>query len=182
MSAFSYMIGTEDFEHAKSLAGETLALFESRAGHYKNSLNSHLRGKIGEIAATTALESLGLEPDRMWADTSKLSLADVEVAGRFRANVKTWDRRYWLTMGRCIAVNQLPRLRNKAEAVIWCQTDSNLAPGMEVQVLGWNALDDVVLAPRRLTGPPRGRKVDNYQLDIGEIRPLVSILDYGCAL
>ena len=182
MSAFSYTIGRKDFEHATSLAEETLALFESRAGHYNNNLNSHLRGKLGEIAATVALESFGLEPNRIWADTSKLSLADLEVPGRFRADVKTWDRRYWATMGRCIAVNQISRLRHKAEAVIWCQSDSNLTPGMVVHVVGWNALEDVALAPRRLTGPPRGRKVDNYQLDIGAIRPLMSILNHGFAL
>lgn len=182
VSEFSCRIESEDFEYAKSLAEETLGLFEGRSGHYSNSLNSHLRGKLGEIAASAALESLGLELNRMWADISKLSLADLDVSGRFRADVKTWDRRYWPTMGRCIAVSQLPRLRFKAESVIWCQSDSNLAPGMIVQVVGWNALADVELAPRRLTGPPHGRKIDNFQIEVSAIRPLRSILNHYFAL
>ena len=175
-------ISEEDFSKCKELANSTLELFRGRRGHYSNSLNSHLRGKIGEFGGTLVLERLGFRVRPLWSKLECLSEADVEIDGRLRLDVKTWDRRYWPSMGRCIAVNQLPRLRRKASAILWCVSDSQLEPGMTVQVVGWNTLDDVAEAPRRLTGPPNGRQVDNYQVDEACLRNLESLRTYCAGL
>ena len=111
---FRYTVTPSDFADADQMAAETLSLFQNRPGFYTNSINSHLRGKLGEFAATAALRSVGLEPTCLWTDLARLSEADLDVPGRFRADVKTWDRRYWQGMGRCVAVGQFQKLKQKA--------------------------------------------------------------------
>ena len=171
-------ISEEHFTLASDLAGRTLDLFQNRRGHYKNNRNSHLRGKLGEIAATQVMADLGLSSEALWADLSRLSEADIDVTGAFRADVKTWSSQYWAEMGRCVAANQLPKLLAKADIIIWCVSDRQLCSGMTVEVRGWNSMSDVASAPRRLTGPATGRKVDNYQLDESAVRDIATLLSF----
>ena len=176
----SCVITEEAFIECRHLALSTLELFRGRRGHYNNNFNSHLRGKLGEFGATAVLGRMALPVRPLWSDLENLSDADIEIGDQFRLDVKTWDRRYWPEMGRCIAVNQLPKLRRKASGIVWCVSDSHLEAGMTIYVVGWNTLDDVVEAPRRLTGPPNGRQVDNYQVDEVHLRNLESIRSH-CA-
>jgi len=172
-------ISPTQFALAERLAEQTLDLFKNRPGHYTNNRNSHLRGKLGEIAATQTLVDLGMDCETLWADLTRLSDADIEVAGHFKADVKTWDARHWPDLGRCIAVAQIGKLKAKADLVIWCVSGSRLEPGMIVEIQGWNPISEVERAPRRLTGPPNGRKVDNYQLDIESIHEIQSLPTIG---
>jgi len=173
--AIEVLVSEEQFALANDLAGQTLNLFKNRPGYYNNNHNSHLRGKVGEIAATQVLTDLGLPSNALWADLARLSEADIDVPGVFKADVKTWSSRYWADMGRCVAVGQVPKLVKKADLIIWCVSDPQLRPGMTVEVRGWNSLIDVEAACRRMTGPPAGRKVDNYQLDKSGIRDVATL-------
>ena len=177
--AIEVLISEEQFALANDLAGQTLNLFSDRRGYYNNNHNSHLRGKLGEIASTQILTDLGLPSNALWADLSRLREADIDVPGVFRADVKTWSARYWADMGRCVAVGQVPKLAKKADLIIWCVSAPQLRPGMTVEVRGWNSLADVEAAPRRMTGPPSGRKVDNYQLDESALRDLATLPAFG---
>lgn len=175
---FRHRINQEEFDLALDLANMTVEVFSKRPGHYNNNLNSHLRGKVGEIAASAALAAGGVETVDLWTEMSSIAEADIYVPSRFRADVKTWDGRYWLEMGRCVAHGQLPKLRAKADGIIWCSSDSQLEPGMMVEVVGWNRMTDVADAPRRFTGPPGGRQVDNYQIELSAVRDLQSLFDH----
>jgi len=167
-------ITDEQFAEAYELAEATMQVFSGLKGHYNNNLSSHLRGKVGEIAVSEVLYDLGIPSDPCWRDLSLLSAADIH-APKFRADVKTWSSRYWEGMGRCVAVGQLPKLERKADLVVWCQTHHELRAGMRVAVMGWNSVTDVRSAPRLFTGPKTGRKVDNFQIPIGEIRPVETL-------
>jgi hypothetical protein len=166
------IISPEQFELAQRLAIETLSRFSTLKGHYNNTSNSHLRGKIGEIAASSALEELGMKLENTYTNLDRMSEADIVIPGKLRIDVKTWNIEHWAEMGRCIAIDQLGKLEKKADIIIWCTSPNILTPGINVEVVGWNKVSEVGKSPRRMTGPKNGRKVDNFQLDIKEIRDL----------
>ncbi len=174
------LIKIDDVRHAEALrlAQQTLAIFAKMPGHYNNTLNSHLRGKLGEIAAADWLAANGIKIDAAFRDTGRIKEADIVGVGArtLRLDVKTWDSKYWPEMGRCVAVGQLDKLRNKAEGIVWCVSPSSLDPGIEVEMVGWNTLADIEAAPRRMTGPTGRRQVDNYQVDPGNVRQPASLL------
>jgi len=161
-------IDEEQFAEAYELAEATMEVFASRPGHYTNSFSSHLRGKVGEIAVTHVLGEFGISCDPLWRDLSLLSSADVHTPS-FRADVKSWSSRYWEDLGRCVAVGQLEKLRDKADVVVWCQTHHELVAGMRVAVMGWNSVEEVASAPRLFTGPKSGRQVENYQVPVEDV-------------
>lgn len=164
------IISDLQFEAARDLADQTLTRFSNVKGHYNNTLNSHLRGKIGEIAVASMFETLGYGVDLLYADLDKMALADIVISGKTRVEIKTWSLEYWIDMGRCIAVDQLSKLQKKCDCIMWCVSTEKMAPGMQVKINGWNYMSDVSTAPRRLTGPSNGRKVENYQIEIDEVR------------
>jgi len=168
-----------DFARAVALAEQTLAIFSQRPRHYNNTLNSHLRGKVGETACAKWLARQGVEIDSAFQDVDRMQEADLIVRGSnpLRLDIKTWDARYWPTLGRCVAVGQLPALQKKADGAMWCVCPSALEPGIDVEIVGWSTLDEIVNAPRRMTGPAGRRQVDNYQLDLHRIGTLASLLD-----
>jgi hypothetical protein len=176
--SYQHVITTSEYLLASDLAHQTLEVFADFRGHYNNNLNSHLRGKLGEIAASAFLMHLGITVTNLWEDLNSLSDTDIIAPNRFRADVKTWDIRYWPAFGRCVSVDQFPKLRRKSDVVIWCIAESVLRPGMSVTVHGWSSMNDVENAPRRLTGPSSGRQVHNFQLDEAEIREVESLADF----
>ena len=176
----SYTLTDADWVLANTLAEKTLQVFAGRPGFYSNNLNSHVRGKCGEIAVTRILEGLKYEVLAHWSDLDLISKADVTLNQRIRADVKTWDNIYWSQMGRCIARNQLPVLQKKADVILWCHSESILGPGSYVTLAGWNTVTEIGQAPIRFTGPESGRKVENYQLDgdkVQNIDLLLNLLD-----
>lgn len=166
------IISSDQFKIAEKLAVETYARFSRTKGHYNNTSNSHLRGKIGEIATSTALQELGFKVEDTYTDLDRMSEADLVVSGNLRIDVKTWNVEHWNEMGRCISVDQIGKLERKADIIIWCISPNILTPGISVSVAGWNQVSEVRQAPRRLTGPQNGRKVENFQFEIGEIRDI----------
>ena len=166
------IISSDQFKLAEKLAFETFARFSRTKGHYNNTSNSHLRGKIGEIATSTALQELGFKVEDTYTDLDRMSEADLVVSGNLRIDVKTWNVEHWNEMGRCISVDQIGKLERKADIIIWCISPNILTPGISVSVAGWNQVSEVRQAPRRLTGPQNGRKVENFQFEIGGIRDI----------
>jgi hypothetical protein len=169
-------ITDSEFTLAQRLAEQTLEIFASKGGYYTNNLNSHLRGKCGEVAVSRLLRSHGAAVEDHWMDLALMSAADLTLQGSIRVDVKTWDERYWVEMGRCIAVGQLPTLRIKADVIVWCHSESLLRPCMNIVVVGWSNASEIDLAPRRMTGPASGRQVDNYQLDVSSLHPISELV------
>lgn len=178
MSTF-IRISEKDYADGVAMAQETLARFENVPGHYSNTLNSHLRGKLGEIAYSHWLESNELSTEPVYRDVSRMREADIIVNGSriIRLDVKTWDIKYWVEMGRCVAIGQLDKLRAKADGILWCISPSELGPEIELELVGWNTISEIEQAPQRITGPPGGRQVHNYQIDTDKIKSLSDLLD-----
>ena len=150
-----------DVHWAAETARSSFERWESQQGYYNNRLNSHFKGKLGEIA----VEKFLLD--------QKLKLADivVKISGYkkiARLEVKTWSKNYWLDLGRCIAVDQYPDLKRKADMIVWCVVDeisiSDAPAPVMVLLAGWSKMDEVLSAPVKLTGLDNMRKVNNYQL------------------
>ena len=158
------------------MAAETYKKFQKVAGHYNNTLDSHLKGKLGEIAVEKYLLSTrGADViDSAFRDISRDLECDI-YSKNVRIEVKTWTRKFWRELGRCISVEQLPKLSKKADVVIWCVVEPEKHDEREVSLVGWNWVNEIEQAPRRYTGPHGGRQVDNHQLDESQIRPFTSL-------
>lgn len=173
-----------EFAEAQELARTTYEQFKQWKGHYSNTLNSHLRGRLGELSCAKWLLGHGIFIRELFRDQQSVGESDI-LAGAgepSRLDVKTWDRRFWGDMGRCVAVGQLPKLKRKADIVVWCETESRLSAGMSVWINGWNSIADIESAPVRLTGPAMGRKVENHQVALESVRApgaLVKLLVNG---
>jgi len=172
------IITTDQFELAEKLAFETFARFSRTKGHYNNTSDSHLRGKIGEIATSTALHELRFKVENTYTDLDRMSEADLAISGNLRIDVKTWNIEHWNEMGRCMSVDQIGKLEKKADIIVWCISPNTLASGISVSVAGWNKVSEVRQAPRRLTGPKNGRKVENFQFEVSEMRDIADVQQF----
>lgn len=162
----------------------SFARWESRRGYYNNRLNSHFKGKLGELAAERFLLDQNLKLDSHFRFPDREKLADIVVKLRgyrkiLRIEVKTWSGNYWRELGRCISVDQFPDLKQKADVVVWCVVDAGGVVDAPVKILlaGWSTLAEIEKAPIRFTGFDPMRKVENYQLaesDLREMGGLVS--------
>lgn len=99
--AFEVRLSSAEKHDASSLADETYALFRKRQGFYPNTLASHLKGKLGEVAVEKWLRASGVEVEAPFRDISQTRREDIRTGG-IRLEVKTWDDKTWLTMGRCV--------------------------------------------------------------------------------
>ncbi|MCC7118077.1 MAG: hypothetical protein IT310_06085 [Anaerolineales bacterium] len=173
----------EDVQWAMEVAQSSFARWENQRGHYNNRLNSHFKGKLGELAVEKFLAGQGLKFDShfRFADREKLADIVLKVKGYtsiIRIEVKTWSAAYWKELGRCIAVDQLSDLKKKADVIIWCLTDlhdlpQNLAP-VSIALCGWSSIHDAQNAPVKLTGLENMRKVENHQLAEADLREMAS--------
>ena len=178
MSPVVITITDAEFNSAQRLAKQTLDVFAGRPGSYNNTANSHLRGKIGEIASARWLSTNGVSVDSLFVDVANLRECDIlaTAARSLRLDVKTWNQSYWKEMGRCIATSQLSTLEEKADGVLWCFSDPTLRAGARITIVGWNSMSEVRAAPRRWTGPKGKRQVDNYQVPEGDVRSPENLL------
>lgn len=165
-----------EIEIATKLAVESLAVFSGRSGFYTNSLNSHLKGKLGEICFSRYLEAKGVSHEKLFMEIANLSSEDIKLSSGVRIDVKTWSSSHWKELGRCVSVYQLAALKNKADAIVWCIAPDIIDENQKFYVRGWSKLDDVEQAEIRWTGPQHGRKVKNHQLEEAMIRDLKTLL------
>ena len=145
---------------AKDLAEATMKVFGGNRGYYRNTSNSHLIGKLGELAAAKWFEEHGYEVERLFEQVGR---------EQRRVEVKTWTAQWWEAWGRCVAVGQLPALANKADFILWTTADAASTPTVVLQ--GWSTVGDVRQAPVLWTGP-EGKQVRNHQLAPSALRPV----------
>jgi hypothetical protein len=176
---------TPDVQWATETARSSFAKWESQRGYYNNRLNSHFKGKLGELAVEKFLLNKKLKLDSHFRFPNRENLADIVVKIRsykkiLRLEVKTWSKDYWQELGRCISVEQFPDLKKKADLVIWCVTDAdavadNTAP-VKVLLAGWSTMDEISKAPIKFTGFDNMRKVENYQLAEADLHEMDSLV------
>ena len=173
-----------DVRWATETARASFARWENEQGYYDNRLNSHFKGKLGELAVEKFLldKKLKLDSHFRFADREKLADLVVKVRGYrkvIRVEVKTWSVNYWQELGRCIAVDQVPDLKKKADVIFWCLTDVQEVAEVPVKIMlaGWSKMEDVLNAPIKLTGLDKMRKVSNYQLAESDLRDMGSFME-----
>jgi hypothetical protein len=173
-----------DVQWAAETARSSLARWESQRGYYNNRLNSHFKGKLGELAVEKFLldQNLRLDSHFRFADREALADIVVKIHGYkkvLRLEVKTWSRHYWQDLGRCISVEQFPDLKKKADIIAWCVTDASGISDTPVNVLlaGWSKMDEILKAPVKFTGLDNMRKVKNYQLAETDLRHVDSLME-----
>jgi hypothetical protein len=175
-------------EHVRWAAETARASFErwkNQTGYYNNRLNSHFKGKLGELAVEKFLLDQNENVDSHFRFAAREKLADLWLKQNgdkkvVRLEVKTWSSHYWQNLGRCIAVNQFSDLKKKADLIIWCVTDAsavlNTPAPIMVRLAGWSKLDEIPQAPIRWTGLGPMRKVENYQLAEADLREMNDLL------
>ncbi len=180
-------LSRQQVEEAHQLACRSVARWAGVRGHYNNRLRSHVIGRIGEIAAATWLQDVGLTLTRHYLDPTAERLCDIEVnqadSGVVRIEFKTWAAQYWPDLRRCIAIDQYDALCQKCDLVLWCVLPSPI-PVIEateydtytIDTGRWSTLEDIKTAPQRWTGRASMRKVHNYQLDETALRGSDSLL------
>ena len=137
------------------------------------------------------MQRQGYKLDSHFRFPERENLSDivVKVRGYFRIRrleVKTWSENYWAELGRCIAVEQYPILKKKADIVIWCVVNHEFVeravkmpgPGA-VSLAGWSVVGGISEAPIHDTGTGGMRKVRNYQLSEDDLRPIQTIAAEG---
>jgi hypothetical protein len=171
---------------AAETARSSFARWESQRGYYNNRLNSHFKGKLGELAVEKFLldQKLKLDSHFRFADRENLADIVVKIHGYkkiLRLEVKTWSRDYWKDLGRCISVDQFPDLKKKADVVVWCVTDADAIAGtaapIKILLAGWSTMDEISKAPIRLTGLDNMRKIQNHQQVESDLHEINSLMD-----
>jgi hypothetical protein len=173
--SFEIELSIAEVKWAEDTARSSFARWESQQGYYNNRLNSHFKGKLGELAAEKFLldQKLKLDSHFRFSDREKLADIVVKVKGYkkvVRLEVKTWSSNYWQDLGRCIAVDQYPDLKKKADIIVWClvneKQDLDTLGSMPVKVIlaGWSKIGEILKAPIKQTGLDNMRRVENYQL------------------
>lgn len=171
----SVHLKVDQVQDARHLAQRTYERYQSVRGHYTNSLDSHFKGKLGEIALEQFLAANSDEKfDSLFRDPNFEYECDIKFQG-FRIEVKTWTRRFWDEFGRCVAVAQYEKLRQKADLVVWCISETPTDYGCEVEIFGWNEIEEIPTAVRHLTGKSDWRQVENYQFRPDQIHDIATL-------
>ena len=168
---------------ATQMGVESFLRFKGHPGYYENTLNSHIVGKIGELACAQWAENLGIHCDQAFRDLNRKNEADLILnvgdTRIVRVEVKTWSSNWWQTFGRCIAVGQMRQIRAKADIVVWCTSTpySDLVQREmgDVMIAGWNTVAEIAQIVPTWTGPP-GRQHHNHQVPTEQVRPLEDLV------
>ena len=169
----------EDVGKAILLALRTMGKFGGLEGHYTNSLRSHFIGKLGEFAVLRWAEGHALETEGRFLDPGMDGECDLVIefpAGAKRVEVKAWSLKYWSELGRCVAVEQLPIIRDKADLIVWVVVSGNGALAPTVSLKGWSTIAEVQATAPRMTGWKGMRLVNNHQVEERDLHPPAELL------
>ena len=175
---------TADVEWAIQSANVSIKKWTEQAGYYNNQFNSHFKGKLGELAVEKYLSEKGYDLDSHFRFLERENLSDLVIKLKKYTNirrieVKTWGAKYWKELGRCIAVDQYPDLKKKADVILWCtinvdriETLVKKPSVVSIMIMGWSKIEEIDNAPVKDTGTGAMRKVKNYQLDEADLHPI----------
>lgn len=169
-------LGSVEIDLARQLAGQTLSRYQESSGHYRNTPNSHLIGRLGELACEKWMVERA-PTESIFRELARENECDI-LFDRIRVEVKTWQDVFWGKWGRCIAVKQMHSIRKKADVVVWCSTDGILNGQARVELRGWNPISDLDSVTPVWTGP-EGKQVHNYQLSESQLRSVATLLARG---
>lgn len=155
------------------------------AGHYDggNSPLMHRIGKLGEWAATSYFTDWGLPVRALWKDPTQEAGCDL-IVGDVRVDVKTCSLPSWPRLGGCVAVAQVPFLRQKCDVLLWARLldyvpegPPDRAPDVWTWLHGWSWLADVLATPVRDTPTNDGRSRPNHRVDPDQTPTCAQLVD-----
>jgi len=161
------VISLTDAEVAEAhrLGDQAFDVFRADRRYYNNLGPSYRKRKLGEIAVERWARDLGVDVASPFRDVTLAGREDLVVAG-VRVEVKTWHEGTWAGKGRSVAPGQIPGIREKADAIVWCSVEGN-----DVTLHGWSTLDDVKAAPVAMTGTAQ-HPATTHQVAIDDLRPM----------
>jgi hypothetical protein len=174
-SAIEIVLETSAVEQAVRLAEDTYRRFEQVRGYYRNTVNSHLVGKLGEIGIEQFLQSRDCVVDSAFRDDQREGESDIVSNGN-RIEIKTWTDAYWPQWGRCISVHQYAKILAKADIVGWMSVIQHSEDEAVCKFHGWNWVKEIEQQPKLWTGP-QGKQVHNYQTASEAIRSPMSLVE-----
>ncbi len=186
-----FSLSVDDVKWAIAVSQTSVEKWSEHKGHYNNRINSHLKGKLGEITVEKYLLGKKFKLDSHFRFSEREHLCDIVIKVRkytkvYRLEIKTWSAGYWQELGRCIAVDQYPSLKKKADLIIWCVVNSanvdellKKPESILVSLVGWSKIDDITNASIKETGTGEMRKVKNYQLAEKDIHSILMFTDEG---
>jgi len=156
------------------LAEASFQKYSKVFGHYRNTANSHLVGRLGEFATYTHLRNQGLNPVPHFLDVNKDRECDIgSKVGRIE--VKTWKAEFWDELGRCVSVSQSASVKRKADLILWCVADEIESETPKIEFKGWSEVSDIDDLVPKMTGA-EGRQIHNYQFDEASLNPIDSLI------
>ena len=146
-------------------------------GHYRNTANSHLVGRLGEFAAYIHLQEAKLDPLPHFLDINKDRDCDIE-SKVGRIEVKTWRAEFWDDWGRCVSVSQYPSVKRKADLILWCVANEIESDTPKIEFKGWSEVASIEGMEPKMTGA-EGRQIHNYQFEESDLNPISSLANRG---
>lgn len=175
MTTRGLVLNAETKLAALLLAEASFQKYSKVFGHYRNTSNSHLVGRLGEFATYIHLDKKNLDPVPHFLDINKDRECDIgSKVGRIE--VKTWSIQHWEQWGRCVSVGQYPSIKKKADVILWCTAEEIESDTPKVQFRGWSEVSDIEKQEAKMTGV-EGRQIHNYQFDESELNPISSLKD-----
>jgi hypothetical protein len=163
-----------EFGEARRLGDEAFDLYRMHRRYYNNLGPSYRKRKLGEIAVERWARSLGVAVESPFRDVSITTREDLVVGG-VRVEVKTWHAPTWAEKGRSVAPGQLPALRERADAIVWCSVEANA-----ITLHGWSTMEDVEAAPIAMTGTAQ-HPATAHQVSVADLRPIESLAERATA-
>jgi len=177
MTTRGVVLNAETKLAALLLAEVSFQKYSKVFGHYRNTTNSHLVGRLGEFAAYLHLQESKLDPKPHFLDINKDRDCDIETkVGRIE--VKTWKAEFWVDWGRCVSVSQYPSVRRKADLILWCVADEIESDTPKIEFKGWSEVASIEGLEPKMTGA-EGRQIHNYQFEESDLNPISSLANRG---
>ena len=174
MTTRGVVLNTETKLAALLLAEASFQKYSKVFGHYRNTANSHLVGRLGEFATYTHLKNQGLNPIPNFLELNKIQNCDID-SRVGRIEVKTWKAEFWDDWGRCVSVSQLASVKRKADLIIWCVADEIESDTPKIEFKGWSEVSDIENLEPKMTGK-ESRQIYNYQFDEASLNSIDSLI------
>lgn len=174
----------DEAESYLAVANEKSKKFErlntpEKSPYGQNHPHSHYVGLVTEHAAWvlfTEIEhmlGIDLNIDPAFKDPTRESECDIYVAGK-RIEVKGIKYGAWKNFGPCISTKQLPKIKKKADIVLWVLYNEK---SQEMTFVGFNEVKDITSVQPIFTGKEGRPKIENYPVKdlIKELQELVFV-------
>lgn len=142
-----------------------------------NHPHSHLVGLAAEHASwilfTEIEEMLGIDLniDPAYQNEKREGECDIYVGGK-RIEIKGIKYGSWLRFGPCVSSRQLPKIKNKADIVLWALYNERY---QEFTFEGFNLVNEIESLQTVMTGAEGKDKIENYPV-LSIIKPLEELV------